>query len=240
MNDTQGRARVIVLSAVVGTAVLYLVPYGRTIAYPLMLLSTFAHEMGHGVAALLGGGNFTSFHLYADGSGVAFTAIEDGRFLRAWVSAGGLVGPAVVSSICFVLATTPRRARWGLLILSTFMALSLVFVVRNLFGFAFIAVVAVLCGFVAQRARLWVGQALLAFFAVQLALSVFSRGDYLFTDVAQTATGPSPSDVAQMANALFLPYWFWGLLCGVVSLAVLGIGLMAFWQATAVKVGNYG
>ena len=49
-------------------------------------------------------------------------------------------------------------------------------------------------------------QTALLLLAVQLALSVFSRGDYLFTNVALTSAGPMPSDVAVMSDALFLPY----------------------------------
>ena len=61
---------------------------------------------------------------------------------------------------------------------------------------------------------------------------VFSRADYLFTDVAHTGAGPAPSDVAYMAEALFLPYWFWGLFCGGLSLAILWAGLHRFVKAT--------
>ena len=64
--------------------------------------------------------------------------------------------------------------------------------------------------------------------AVQLALSVFSRADYLFTRVAQTATGPMPSDVARIAEALWLPYWFWGVCCGLLSALVLLVALVAY------------
>ena len=88
------------------------------------------------------------------------------------------------------------------------------------------------CLLVAWKTSPRFSQAALAFVAVQLALSVYSRGDYLFTDVAQTATGPQPSDVANMSEALFLPFWFWGALCGLFSVAVVGLGLWAFWRAT--------
>jgi membrane-associated phospholipid phosphatase len=71
----------------------------------------------------------------------------------------------------------------------------------------------------------------LVFLAVQLSLSVFSRGDYLFSEVARTGSGDFPSDVANMADALFLPYWFWGATCGAFSVAVLVVGLWAFLRS---------
>jgi hypothetical protein len=69
-----------------------------------------------------------------------------------------------------------------------------------------------------------------AFFGVQLALSVFSRSDYLWATVARTGAGEMMSDTAQMAAALWLPAWFWGALCGAFSLVVLGVGV---WGALA-------
>lgn len=232
-SKSGGRARRLVLVAIFVTAALYAIPYGYVVAYPLMLLSTFAHEMGHGCAALVIGGRFSSFHLYADGSGVAMTMVSDGRLARAWVAAGGLLGPAVVSSVAFIMSTSAVRARRGLVLGAMVMLLSLVFVVRNPFAFAFIGGLAACCLLFAWWAPRVVGQALLAFFAVQLALSVFSRADYLFTPVARTATGSSPSDVAQIAAALFLPYWFWGGVCALLSLMALASGFRLFWRATA-------
>ena len=40
-----------------------------------------------------------------------------------------------------------------------------------------------------------------------------------------------PSDVGQMANALFPPYWFWGGVCGLISVAVLLYALKAYWRS---------
>ncbi len=82
----------------------------------------------------------------------------------------------------------------------------------------------------AARASGDAAQVLAAFVGVQLALSVYSRGDYLFTDVARTGAGTLPSDVAHMADALFLPYWFWGAVCGAFSLAVLAAGLALYFR----------
>ena len=61
-------------------------------------------------------------------------------------------------------------------------------------------------------------------------LSRFSRGDYLFTPYADTGGGRLPSDVGQIATALWLPYWFWGALCAVASLWVLGWGVQRYWR----------
>ena len=55
------------------TLALYLVPFGQLLAYPLVLLSTLVHEVGHGLAALAVGGRFERFVMFADASGMAFS-----------------------------------------------------------------------------------------------------------------------------------------------------------------------
>lgn len=66
-----------------------------------------------------------------------------------------------------------------------------------------------------------------AFLALELSLAAFARSDYLFTSEARTAHGGMPSDTAQIAAALWLPYWFWGALIAALSLGVLGACLWA-------------
>ena len=224
------RARLVLLATVILTALLHVVPYGRYVAYPLMLLSTLAHEMGHGIAALLVGGSFHRFVMWPDGSGLAVWSGEGDSLSRALVAAGGLVGPAVAAAMGFAVGRTARGARGALTGLAAILALALLFVVRNLFGFIFVAMLLGGCVLAAHKASGEVVQLVLIFLAVQLALSVFSRGDYLFTPTAETAGGTMPSDVGQIAAALLLPYWFWGLVCGAVSVVVVLYGIRAYWR----------
>lgn len=227
------RARLIVVGAVVLTAVIYVVPQGYYVGYPLMLLSTYAHEMGHGVAAELVGGDFLEFRMYPDASGVARSVGRFGRIATGLIAAGGLVGPAILAAIFFAFTVNGRRARWGLLLFGAATVASVILVVRGWFGLMFISAVGGVSLLLAMKAGELVSQAAVAFLATQLSLSVFSRGDYLFTDVAITGEGTHPSDVAHMAEALFLPYWFWGAVCGLFSLGVLAFGLWLFWRGTA-------
>jgi hypothetical protein len=190
-----------------------------------MLISTVAHEMGHGLAALLVGGRFESLKMWPNGSGVAAWSAAVGALGRAIVAAGGLVGPALAAALAFWAGREAKHSQAVLGILAAGLLLAEVLVVRNLFGFLFIGGLALLLGAIALRAPAHVAQITLLFLGVQLALSSWSRSDYLFTDVAMTAQGPMPSDVAQIADALWLPYWFWGGLCALFSLLVIGLGL---------------
>jgi hypothetical protein len=229
------RTRWFLLGSVVLTAALYLVPYGIFINLPLIWLSTLVHELGHGFTAAFLGGEFERFVMHPDASGVAQWSAPGsfGPIRQAMVAAGGLVGPAIVAAIGFVLARNAKAAKYSLLAGSFALAAIAVLVVRNGFGLAFVAALALVLGVLGTRKQPEAAQLGLVFMATQLAMSVFSRGDYLFMEYAQTASGRMPSDVAQMANALVGPYWLWGAMCGLFSLVVLGVGLWVFFKGTS-------
>jgi hypothetical protein len=217
-------AVVLLLACVAASLVLPHIPGGRWAWWPLMLLSTLVHELGHGLAAVAVGGNFVSLMMFADGSGVAATAHDGSRMARAVISAGGLVGPALVACGLFFLARTERRARIALAGLAGVLLLAVALVVRNPFGVAYVVALSGLLAAAVRFGSAWVARFCLVFLAVQLSASVFSRGDYLFTAVARTGAGNMPSDAAQIAAAFLLPYWVWGGLCGLFSMAVLALG----------------
>ena len=220
--------RILAISVLV-TALLYAVPYGRMVAWPLVLVSTLAHELGHGLAAALLGGRFESLRLHADASGVALWTGAFGRFATAAVAGAGLVGPAVAAFLLLVLGRTAGRARVVVGGLGGGLIIVALFLVRNAFGLVFTLLLGSLLLLVALRASRF-SQTVGLLLAVQLALSVFSRSDYLFTSMALTSSGPMPSDVAVMAGALFLPYWVWGAVCGALSLGLLVLGGAIFFR----------
>jgi hypothetical protein len=218
------RARwTLVISAAV-TIALYAIPQGHYVAYPLMLISTVVHEMGHGIASLLVGGDFIDFRMWSNGSGVARHTGVDGGLASAFVSAGGLVGPALAAGGFLLVSRTPRIARICLGLLGGFLLICLALWVRGPFGMVFVGALGAVCLGIALFASAGVGQLALVFLAVQLGLSAYARGDYLFTQFAETSAGLMPSDVQQMANALLLPYWVWGVLCAAFSALALLVG----------------
>ncbi|MCA9508367.1 MAG: M50 family metallopeptidase [Myxococcales bacterium] len=219
-----------IILASIFTLMLYVVPFLRPLSYPFLLLSTLVHEMSHGLAAVLVGGYFNSFVMWADGSGAAHISGNFGRVARAFVAGAGLIGPALMAAVFFVNLRSLRRSRAVLTAFGIILLLAILLVVRNLFGVAFVAGVCGLCWLFSLGTFKEHAQTLVAFFGAQLSLSVFSRSDYLFTDVAHTSAGVMPSDVAQMAQALWLPYWVFGALCGLVSLAVLLFGIKKIFK----------
>lgn len=225
-------ARTVLVASAAATLLLYNLPFfGRLLARPLILLSTLAHEMGHGLTTLLLGGKFVRLQMWANGSGAAEIDVETfGRIRHGLTLAGGLVGPAAAAAVCFFLGRSGRGARaclWGLGVL---LLIAEILVVRNLFGFVFVAFVVAACFLAASRLSLQGAQLTVVFVGVQLALSVFSRADYLFTRGAVNPRGVFPSDVMRMQEVLFLPYWFWGAACGAVAVMVLLAGFWIYWK----------
>ncbi len=221
----------LVVSALV-TFALYLIPHGRYVAYPLLLISTLVHELGHGIAAELMGGDFLRFEMFSNGSGVAISRGVSSGAAQAFVAAGGLCGPAVAAALMIGLAPRPKWARYVLGGFGAMLALSVILVVRNGFGMAFTGILAALCLLIAVKGRANWAQNTLLFLAVQLALSVYSRGDYLFMKTAETSVGAMPSDSQNMALAMGGSYWFWGAMCATFSAAMLAAGAYAFWRGT--------
>lgn len=207
---------------------LYLMPFGRLLLWPLVLLSTLAHEAGHGIAALTVGGEFTSLSIFLDASGVAMHRGVTEPARLALVATGGLLGPSVVAAGLFVAARSARGARAALAMLGLTCGALVVLVVENMFGVVFVAFTSIALVALAVRASVTLAQSALVFLALTLALSVFSRADYLFAREAETGAGTLPSDTMQVALALGGPHFVWALLIGAFSLAVLVVGALTF------------
>jgi hypothetical protein len=233
-EDLASSARMALIISVIATLVLFRTPGLHFIAYPLMLLSTLVHEMGHGVGGLLAGGEWIDFHMFKDGSGYA-RAWAPTNFGTGLIGSAGLVGPALIAAVYLVVGQRPRLARITLGATGVFFALSLILWVRGGFGITFVASVAAICIAIAVLSSAETSRLVLLFLATQLALSAYSRGDYLFEDYVdgQMSNGKRvASDVQIMSDAIGGPYWFWGILCGAFSIAVIAFGAWLYLRPT--------
>ncbi len=207
------------------------VPVLAWLAWPQVLISALAHELGHGVAALISGGRFDALGLYADGSGVALTRSSGGALQRAIIAAGGPLGPPIAALGLFVCARRAHASRVALGLIAMFLLATLVLWVRNPFGAFWVGSCALLAGAMAWRAPAAWAQALVCLVAVQLCLSTLSRLDTLFSRIAHTGAGELASDTGQLSALLGGPHWFWGVLIALLSAGVMLAGLWAFFRA---------
>ncbi len=216
---------------------------GRLILRPMTYVYTFVHEMGHGVAAILMGGQFHKFEMWLDGSGVATSSHSMSAFVRAFVSFGGLIAPAIWAAVCLILGRSPKWSRYGFYAFTALMVPAMVLVILGMspFGIVFVALAGFACFSISKFAVVkdssgkvvqerTYPQYIMLFLAITLCTNVFTRGDYLFTPIANTGMGIAPSDVGNIADALWLPYWFWGGLIALISIAVLVGGIWLFFK----------
>lgn len=205
---------------------LWQAPYGRLILYPLSLLATLAHELGHGLAAVLVGAQFEALVLHPDGSGLARWTGAVGPLARALIAAGGLLGPTAAGVLLLIVSRWPRLVPSALVGFALLAVLVALLWVRNLFGLGFILTLAAALGLASRRLAPAAAAQVLNVVAVTLCLSLYQDLDYMFSATARVAGATMPSDSAAIAAALWLPYWFWG---GVIAAAALAVLVAGVW-----------
>ncbi|MBW4562186.1 MAG: M50 family metallopeptidase [Mojavia pulchra JT2-VF2] len=208
------------IAAAIATTLLWQVPGGDYILYPFTILATWFHEMGHGLMALVLGGQFQQLQIFSNGSGVASyrIALTLGPIGPALVAAAGPMGPPIAGAALILASRSFKAASLSLKILGSVLLLSTLIWVRSLFGFVAIPLLGLIILGIALKAPRWVQGFGVQFLGVQACVSTYHQLDYLFSYSA----GPlGLSDTAQMQRYLLLPYWFWGGLMAIASLVIL-------------------
>jgi peptidase M50B-like protein len=213
------------------------VPLGHEVLYPLTLFTTWVHEMGHGLTALVLGGRFSELEIFSNASGLAACYAEPG-WREALVSLGGLLAPPIVGAAIIATVHGPRRARVALAILAGAIVLSLVIWVRSTTGVIAMPVVAALLGYAAWRG--WFGEAperrviLAQVLGVVLALDTLTRMiSYVFTGKVEVGGKLRASDISNVADNLGGHYVLWGIVVTVIAVALLGGALWWAWRRPA-------
>jgi hypothetical protein len=205
--------------AVAVSLVVSLTPWSQFLLYPFRLFTTWVHECGHALMTVLVGGRVTSITIQPDTSGLTRSLVPVGRVARGLVASSGYLGAAVVG--CLLMAAT-RVEKWShviLLSIGAFMLLTLVFWMRNLFGFAVVLAWGVALITLARRGIADARRFLLSLLAVQVALnSVYDIRILFLIDRGR-------SDAATMAQLFLLPSWVWATSWMLMSVAMLGATL---------------
>jgi hypothetical protein len=225
--------RVLVVAAVLYWVVARLLPFGGVVLYPLTLLTTWVHEMGHGLTALLVGGHFEQLMIFRDAAGLAMTSTDPG-WPQAAVAAGGLLAPPLLGAFLLAFAHTPRRAQLMLAALAGALVVSLAIWVRSAVGVVVVPLLAALLGWAAWRLSPPRRVLLVQFLAVVLALDTVTRMiGYVFTRQVEIDGRRQLSDIALLAENAGGHYLLWGLLVTAVACGLLALGLWRAWQRPA-------
>ncbi len=202
---------------------LSLTPWGELALYPFKLFTTWVHECGHAMMAVLVGGNVASIAIRPDTSGLTHSFVPATRLSQGLVASAGYLGASVVGCLLLSAARVQKWAKPILLTLGAVMVITVVLWIRNLFGIVVVATWALFLIFVSRRAT---GKALrfvLSLLAIQVALNAVYDIRVLFFISGQ------PSDAETMARLFVLPSWFWATTWMALSV------LLFLWTIGVVK-----
>jgi len=222
-EKTERVSLVWLVAAAIATSLIWQLPIGNYLLYPFSILATWFHEMGHGLAALLLGGNFQQLQIFPSGSGFAIHSgnLFLGPIGRAIVAAAGPMAPPITGGLIILASRRWRTTPLALLLLGGALILSTLIWVRSLFGVVAIPLLGILVLAVALYAPRWMQIFAVQLLGVQACISTYHQMDYLFTRQAVIGGQSMLSDSGQIAQNLLLPYWFWGGLMAIASLIIL-------------------
>lgn len=204
------------------------------LAYPLRLLTTLVHELSHGLAALLTGGAFLRFVVFADGAGLAYTS----GGLRWLIIPAGYVGAALFGATLIGLGRSHQGSRLALGVLGAALA-----VLTLRYGLPTLLSPQFLGGLLTVGAGVGLGVLLLvAAWQVGARWSLFllnllafwvglsALGDLGALVRLAAVGGPGQlSDAHAMARLTFLPPLVWAVVWAVVAGAAMGYALWRTW-----------
>jgi hypothetical protein len=214
--------------AVLLSVILAWIPGGHYALYPFVLLGTWAHELGHGLAALALGGRFDTLELRPDLGGVAHIAVAT-DLQHALTSAAGLLGPSLVGGLIIVLGARAKTAPGVLAALGLCLLASVGLWIRDAFGVAAVTTMGLVCVGLAAKAPLSLRAVTSQLVGIQVSLASLNF-DYMFTSTFSRDGATMKSDTQAMADALVLPYWVWGALIAALTLAILGASFWFAWM----------
>lgn len=207
---------------------LWRVPGLGLLFYPFRLLNTFVHELSHGLAAVVTGGQFERFVVYPNREGLAH--IRGG--VRFVVVSAGYLGPALFGGALILLSATSVAVQTILLSLAIGLAVVCLLFVRNLFGF-----VAGLLLALSLAAAGWYlpeqpATVLFALLAMQLPLAaVNSLVDLLRLSMGQGRANQL-SDAQVMARDTHIPAIMWALLWFLIALGIVVVTVTLAYRDT--------
>ncbi len=218
------RALIIALVAGVVVSILWNTPQlSQAVLYPFRLFVTYVHEAGHGTMALVTGGRFISFEIFANGAGQALTAGGS----RLLILPAGYLGAALFGAVLFYLTNTVRHSRSiavalgiGLLIFSVIFGR---FSITALVVGAAFGMVLIVIGWKANRD---INILVLNMLAILTGLNAVLDLFFLIGNSSATL-GDVRNDAAAFSQQVFplIPGAVWAFLWALLAVAILGVSI---------------
>lgn len=216
------------------TLLIAFIPWLSWLNYPFRLLLTIVHELGHGLAALLTGGEFRGFVIYPSGAGLAFTA---GGW-RWVIIPAGYVGVALFGAVLILLGRSHWWSRLALGLMGTTMIwLSVWYGVPTILSIdLLIGLLTTISGLVFGSFFVWVALKaapgwivfLLHLVAIQAGLTAFSDLMVVMGLSLNFFNAPA-NDARSMAEMTFIPAIVWAVLWVGLAAVLIGGAIWMTW-----------
>ena len=197
-------------------AIVVLLFWNTFFVYPFKIFVVFLHELSHGMAAELTGGDIVKIELSPQQGGVCFTR----GGIQFFILSAGYLGSLFWGALLLILSARTRadRAIVGFLAALT-LAITILYV-RSIFGFLYGFLAGAAMALTAWKLSSTVSEVLVKTIGVTSCLyAVWDIGsDVLFRRI------PS-SDASQLARITFIPSVIWGVLWILIALVVTAVAL---------------
>ena len=191
---------------------------------PILFLSTWVHELGHGLGAIFTGGKFVELTVFPNFSGIAQTRTTT-SFQRVMVILLGLLGPSLLGVLMIVLTRALNWYRVALIVLAALLVMSQIWAADSFTRLslgAWTVILGLIAWKVSNEAVLYVSHII----AIALCLNALTSFGYFFIGNAEINGSEYTSDTGVMAEILGGPYWLWGGLIAALSIIILFAGVI--------------
>lgn len=181
------------------------------ISIPFNWLESYFHEVSHGIAALLTGGNVLRIQLFANGAGLCTT--QGG--INFVITFAGYAGASLWGWCVYRLSSIHQKAAQGFSMLLFFiLVFSMVFWGRDLLTWLILGVLATLFLFTIKLQKIHYLQRVMQLFGLLILLNSLSSPAYLLD-------GRHLGDGAALASMTFIPEIIWVVIWFAIALFAL-------------------
>lgn len=178
---------------------------------PFNWLESYFHEISHGIAAILTGGNVLRIQLFANGAGLCTT--QGG--ISFVISFSGYAGATLWGWGIYKLASAHQRvAQIFSVLIFVLLVSSIVFWGRDLLTWFILAVLAVMFLLTIKLKKIHYLQVLMQFFGLLILLNSLSSPSYLLD-------GRHQGDGAALASMTLIPEIIWVMIWFLIALLAL-------------------